>query len=195
MRNSIRITVLFLTNYLLCCSFIVHAESLYQEKTFRPIASDNRAFRVGDVLTVQVFENSSASTNSDTTTRRKNSISAGIQHDLGSTHGFGLDANGDFDGGGRTQRNGKLLAQLSVNVVEIFANGDMNIQGDQQLSINNEQQKIKLEGRVRQQDISDSNIVLSTRIADAKITYLGDGDLSERQKRGWWRKVLDIFGL
>ena len=195
MRNLIHLAVLFLTNCLLCCSFIVHAESLYQEKTFRPIASDNRAFRIGDVLTVQVFENSSASTNSDTTTRRKNSISAGIQHDLGTNHGFGLDANGDFDGGGRTQRNGKLLAQLSVNVVEIFANGDMNIRGDQQLSINNEQQKIKLEGRVRQQDISDSNIVLSTRIADAKITYLGDGDLSERQKRGWWRKVLDMFGL
>ncbi len=178
-----------------CFAGSCYAESLYQEKTFRPLTSDNKALRVGDVITVQIFENSSASTNSDTTTRRKNNLSASLRHDSGIGTGTGVAVSGDFDGGGRTQRNGKLLAQISVNVTELLSNGDMRVQGDQLLSINEEQQKIKLEGRIRPQDISDSNIVLSTRIADAKITYLGDGDLSDRQKRSWWRKVLDLFGL
>lgn len=171
------------------------ADSLYNERSFRPLTSDNKAFRAGDMVTVQIFENSSASTNSDTTTRRKNNLAGSLRQDNGVGTGYGLAVGGDFDGGGRTQRNGKLLAQISVNVIEVLASGDLKIQGDQLLSINDEQQKIRLEGNIRPQDISDTNIVLSTRISNAKITYLGDGDLSERQKRGWWRKVLDLFGL
>jgi flagellar L-ring protein precursor FlgH len=52
-----------------------------------------------------------------------------------------------------------------------------------------------LEGRVRPQDISDGNVVVSSRLADAKITYVGQGDLAERQKPAWWRKVFDWLGL
>ena len=82
-----------------------------------------------------------------------------------------------------------------MSVTEVLSNGDLRVSGQQQVSINDEIQKIGVEGRIRPYDISENNVVLSTRLADAKITYLGDGEITERQRRGWWRKLLDLFGL
>lgn len=171
------------------------AESLYNEATYRPLTADNKAFRVGDILTVQVFENSSATTSADTGTRRKNSLDASLAHGSNRVGQTTLSANGDFDGGGRTQRANRVLITLSVHVQDILPNGDLKVGGEQMLLVNNEQQKVTLEGRVRPQDVSDANIVLSTRLADARITYFGEGEVSERQQRAWWRKLLDWVGL
>jgi len=171
------------------------AVSLYDEKSFKALVSDNRAAKVGDILTIQIFENASASTNADTTTRRKNDVGVGFSSSNGLNLNRNLSVQGDFDGGGSTQRTGRLVAQLTVNVTDILPNGDFRVSGQQQVSINDEIQKIGVEGRIRPYDISENNVVLSTRLADAKITYLGDGELTERQRRGWWRKLLDLFGL
>ena len=185
-------TVLILS---LCSSVLnAYGSSLYDEKYFRPLTADSKAYRVGDVLTVQVLESASASTNSDTSTRRKKSLSGALQH--GDHRAAAeLSVAGDFDGGGRTQRNGKLLAQLSVTVTQVLPNGDLLVAGDQLLILNEERQRISLEGQVRPQDISDGNLLLSSRLANARITYLGDGDLSERQKRSWWRRFADWMGF
>jgi flagellar L-ring protein precursor FlgH len=150
---------------------------------------------VGDVLTVQVVENSAASANTDTGTRRSNNNSVQVSRPKLGPVSVGLAVAGDFDGGGRTARAGNLLAQLSVTVREILPNGDLRVSGEQLLLINEEQQKIDLEGRVRPQDISDGNVVVSSRLADAKINYVGQGDLADRQKPAWWRKVVDWLGL
>ncbi len=180
---------------LLLLSSLLHAGSLYDEKTYRALTADNKAFRVGDAITVQVIESASASTNSDTTTRRANNLSASLGHGNGKVASADLGVAGQFDGGGRTQRAGRLLAQLTVSVKELLPNGEMWIAGEQLLTLNDELQRIYIEGRIRAQDISDTNLVLSSRLADARIVYLGDGDLSERQKRSWWRKLLDGLGL
>jgi flagellar L-ring protein precursor FlgH len=180
---------------LLLWSSAGRAESLYQQDTFRPLTADNKAFRVGDVVMVHVLENSSASTNADTTTRRKNGVSADLSLSRNPGIAAGINVAGDFDGGGRTQRSSRLLAQLSVVVTEILANGDLRLAGQQSLYVNDEQQRVNLEGRVRPQDISEGNVVLSTRLAEAKITYVGDGDLSDRQRRGWWRRIMDWLGF
>lgn len=171
------------------------AVSLYDEGSFRPLTADNKAFRVGDALTIQVFENSSATTSADTGTRRKNGISASANDGAGRGHQVGLAVGGDFDGGGRTQRANRVLATLTVTVRDILPNGDLKVGGEQMLTVNDEPQKVTLEGRVRPVDISDANIVLSTRLADAKITFVGEGDVTERSQRPWWRKLLDGMGL
>lgn len=174
---------------------VVRAESLYSESSFRPLTADNKAFRIGDAVTVQVLENSSASTNADTTTRRKNGVNADFSLTRNPNITAGVTVGGDFDGGGRTQRASKLLAQLTVSVIAIQPNGDLQLAGEQILYVNDEEQRVKLEGRARPQDISDGNIILSTRLADARITYVGEGDLSERQRRGWWRRFVDWLGF
>jgi len=179
----------------IACAGHAAAASLYDERSYRPLIADSKAFRVGDVVTVQVVENASASSASDTTTRRTNDIAGSITHPSGKIATADLALAGQFDGGGTTERNGKLVAQLTVSVKEVLPNGDLRIGGEQHLTIDNESQRIYLEGRVRPQDVSDANVVVSTRLADARIVYLGDGDLSERQRRGWWRRIVDWLGL
>jgi flagellar L-ring protein precursor FlgH len=171
------------------------AQSLYDPATFRPLTADQKAFRIGDIVTVQVLENATATANADTGSRRSNSVGANIVHAKSPAVRVGLEANGEFDGGGRTSRTGRLLAQLSVTVREILPNGDLRLEGEQLLTINEEQQRINLEGRARPQDITDGNVVVSTRLAGARITYIGEGDLADRQRPAWWRRALDWFGF
>ena len=187
--------VLWVGMALLSHGAVALPQSLYDEKTYRPLTSDNKAYRVGDVLTVQVIENAAASANADTGTRRGNNLSAQLSRPKLGPVAVGLATAGDFDGGGSTARAGKLLAQLSVTVREVFPNGDLRVAGQQMLLINDEQQRIDLEGRVRPQDISDGNVVLSSRLADARIDYVGQGDLADRQRPAWWRKLFDWLGL
>ncbi len=174
----------------------VHAESLYQESTYRPLTSDNKAFRVGDALTVQVYENSSATSSANTGTKRSNDINGSVTLTKGKVLGeLGIGIDGDFDGGGRTQRTNKLLATLTVTVKEVLPNQELRVAGEQLLAVNDEMQKVNLEGRVRPQDISEGNVVLSTRLADAQITYVGEGDVSDRARRSAWRRALDWIGF
>ena len=102
---------------------------------------------------------------------------------------------GDFTGGGTTQRANKLLATITVSVREVRPGGDLVVAGEQLLTVNQEQHRVSVEGRVRPQDVSSENVVLSTRLADARIAYAGRGDLSSRQKRAWWRTILDWVGF
>lgn len=180
---------------LTCLGEFAFAEKLFKETGYRPLTSDSKAFRVGDILTVQVFENSSASTSSDTGTRRKNSVNAELSRDSIPFNRIGVGVQGEFDGGGKTQRANRLLATISVKVKSVNSNGDLIVGGTQVLTVNEEAQTVNLEGVVRPVDVSEANVVLSTRLADAKITYVGEGDLTERQRRGLWRKVLDWLGL
>src|SRR5450432_2545244 len=118
---------------LLCATATcVQAQSLYDARTFQTLASDHKAFRVGDLITVQVIEQSSASTSTDTNTQRTNSVSAGLSTTGGKNHQVSgsLAAGGSFDGGGTTQRANKLLATLSVTVREVLPNGDLKVAGE-----------------------------------------------------------------
>ncbi|MCG2594945.1 flagellar basal body L-ring protein FlgH [Ramlibacter sp. XY19] len=171
------------------------AQSLFREETWRPLTADNKAFRPGDVLTVQVLENSSAVTSADTGTRRNNRMQAELAHGIRSVGQTSLTVGGDFDGGGRTQRTSRLLTTVSVTVKEVLPSGQLRIAGAQSLTVNEELQTVTLEGLVRPADISDGNVVPSTRIAEARITYLGEGDVAERNRRPWWRKMLDVVGF
>jgi flagellar L-ring protein FlgH len=171
------------------------SQSLYDEQAFRPLTADNKARRVGDVITIQVVESAVATANADTGTQRKNGISLDVSRPTRIPLSAGLGINSDFDGGGTTARAGKLLTQLTVSVRDVLANGDLLVSGEQQLLINQERQRIGISGRVRVQDISDANVVLSTRVADADITYVGEGHLADRQKPAWWRQALDALGF
>lgn len=171
------------------------AESLYDPTLYRSLGTDRKAARIGDVLTIQVVETSSATSSADTSTGRKAGIDAEFSLSRRPTTAASLDVEGDFEGGGKTQRSGRLLAQMSVNVVEIAPNGDLYVKGDQLLTVNDEQQKIHVKGRVRPQDISPANVVLSTRLAEAEIIYVGEGELAGRQRPAWWNRFLNWLGF
>lgn len=187
---------LFVVAWLGACSALAQAESLYQADTFKSLTADDRASRVGDVLTVQVFESSSAVSSADTGTKRRSSSEAGVVVSNSDQSGkFSLSAAGGFDGGGRTQRSNRVLTTVTVTVREIFPNGDLRIGGEQQIVVNEEPQRVVVEGRLRPSDISSGNVVLSTRLADAQITFVGSGDLASSNQRPWWKRFLDNIGL
>jgi flagellar L-ring protein precursor FlgH len=179
----------------ICAAGIARAESLYHEETYRPLVGDNKAHHVGDTITVQIVENASATSSADSSGNRKNGVGFDYTDTIHRSRTLNVQTNNDFDGHGTTERTGRLLAQIAVTVVAIQPNGDLRIAGEQLLEINREQQKIKLEGRVRPQDVANDNTVSSTRIAEARISYVGDGDVSLRTRPSWWHTLLTWLGL
>jgi flagellar L-ring protein precursor FlgH len=167
-------------------------------RAFVPLTADRKALAAGDALTVQIFESSSAASTTDTSSRRENGLSVSASTtavDGGRPFGAAAAVRGEFDGGGTTRRSNRLLATLTVTVREILPNGELRIAGEQLVTVNDEQQHVVVEGRVRPQDVSSDNVVLSTRLADARIVFDGAGHLSNRSKRAWWRRVLDAVGF
>lgn len=177
------------------CIAAAQTQSLYHEDSWRSLTADHKAFRPGDVLTVQVFENATASSTSDTGTRRNNRLQAELSHSGRVAAQTSLAVGGDFDGGGRTQRSSRLLTTVSVVVQEVLPTGQLRVAGAQSVRVNDELQTVTLEGLVRPVDISDGNVVQSTRVAAARITYQGEGDVADRGRRPWWRRLLDDVGL
>ncbi len=185
--------------FLLCAYVLtngaVHSQSLYSENTFRSLVADRRAIHPGDLLTVQILENAVASSSADTELQRKNGIGGDAGSIGGRRYGVDIHAKNDFDGQGRTQRTGRLVAQITVVVNTVTTSGDLLVAGRQMLEINDEKQEIYLEGRVRPQDVNENNVVLSSRLADARISYKGDGEMADRQRPSWWSKLLTWLGL
>ena len=169
-------------------------DSLYSESSYQALTSDRRLHKVGDLVTVVIFENTSATSTADTGANRDANVGLNVNAPS-FNKSAGIGTNSDFSGGGRTQRAGKVLGQLTVAVRDVMANGDLYVAGEQSLEINGERQTIKLEGQVRPKDITELNTVLSTRVADAKISFAGDGVLGDRQRPAWWQRVLGVFGI
>lgn len=180
---------------LLLAAPAARAESLFNEAAYRGLATDLRAWRVGDTVTVLIVENASASTNADTTNRRNNDLAFSLNASRHDPNNLTLNVKGDFDGGGRTQRASRLAAQLTVTIAEVLPNGQLRLAGTQEMRVNDELQRISVAGLIRPADISDGNVVLSSRLADASIRYDGEGILTERQRRAWWRQALDWLGF
>lgn len=170
------------------------ADSLYKPGTFQALTSDLRVRHVGDMVTVLVYESASASSAADTSAGRTANTGIDLRAN-GRSHGGAINTVNQTDGRGRTQREGRVLAQLTTVIREIRPSGDLVIAGEQVLEINNEAQRISVEGTVRAQDISDTNVVQSNRIANAHIRYAGQGDLSDRQHPAWWQRFLTLFGI
>jgi flagellar L-ring protein precursor FlgH len=169
-------------------------DSLYKESTFQALTSDRKGSRVGDLVTVQILETSSATSSADTQADRN----AAVSLDVGTTsrrHRATIGVGNEMEGRGRTERTGHLLAQVTVSVQEVLPNGDLRLAGEQVIEINDERQQIRLEGRIRPQDLQENNTVLSWRLADTRISYVGEGVVGERQKPGWWQRLLTALGL
>lgn len=174
--------------------FVVQAQAanLYRAEDYRALTADRRAQQVGDVLTVLVVENASASASAGTATDKATDTNIRITSPS-HQRGYGLGIDNNYDGNGKIARSGRLLAQLSVVVISVEANGDLRVKGEQLLELNGEKQMINLEGRVRPIDIGEGNTVASNRIADAHITYVGDGVLADTQTKGWLTRLITAF--
>lgn len=162
---------------------VLHADSLYDAQRFRPLVGDPRAIRVGDNLTVVVTEFASVTASARTSTDKDGTVS-GVIRGTNDTKQGSINLAEDFNGGGRIERSGRLVAQITVVVEAIEPNGDLRVRGGQQIEVNNEKQILYVEGTARPQDIQANNTVLSNRLSNSKIRYAGDGLLAEKQRPG-----------
>ncbi|MGH8108415.1 MAG: flagellar basal body L-ring protein FlgH [Arenimonas sp.] len=175
-------------------SFAQSSQSLIDTTSFRGPAADQRAYRVGDVLTVYVLETTRARSQAATDSDRSTGFAADLSAPSTSYNGS-LVLQGKTKGAAQTTRVGELRAQLTVRVEAIEANGLMRIKGTQVLEVNKEQQRITLSGLVRPEDISSGNIIWSTRIADAQVSLAGKGIVSEAQRKSLLARVASWLGL
>ena len=166
-------------------------------------ATDQRARRVGDILTV-TFNEIFAATKAQTAASSKadafavtlptglpNILTGGFDKDAGG-NGAGLTAgtNRTFAGTGNAAQSNSFTGSLAVTVTRVFPNGNMEVAGQKEITLNNGNEYVRVKGIVRPEDISATNIVSSTRLADAQIRYTGSGHLADAAKPGWLSQLM-----
>jgi flagellar L-ring protein precursor FlgH len=161
------------------------------------MVSDVKARTGGDIVTINVVESSTASKNAATKTSRASDLEAGWSGVLAKLGGEWVGTQqkvnfaNNFDGKGETTRSSQLSAYITAQVIQVMPNGYLVIQGNRQVRVNNENQIINVQGMIRTEDITSTNIILSTYVADAKIELLGEGVISDKQRPGWLARILD----
>ena len=162
-------------------------------------ATDQRARRIGDILTVS-FNETYAATKAQTASSSKTdafgvTLPTALPNML--TGGFDKDPAGlnagttrSFAGAGNAVQSNSFSGLLSVTVVRVFENGNMEVQGQKELTLNNGNEYVRLRGVVRPEDISATNVVSSDRLADAQIRYTGAGNLADSSELGWLSKLM-----
>jgi len=167
---------------------------------------DMRARRVGDLLTIKLVERTDATKSAKTTVSRTNTSSITNPSILGAspqlrlpsmlplsaTKNLGLGSNltssTDFEGDGDSTQSNKLTGDITVTVMEVLPNGYMMVRGEKRIGINQGNEYIKISGVVRPADIDSTNTVLSTKMADPTIVYVGDGEIASANAMGWLAK-------
>ncbi|MCB2147978.1 MAG: flagellar basal body L-ring protein FlgH [Deltaproteobacteria bacterium] len=165
--------------------------------------ADQKARTVGDIVTIKIAESSAATNKASTATDRSSSLSASVDAFFNMEKRFPADqpffnpfskvaggVQSDFQGNGTTKRSGDLNAYITALVTQVLPNGNLVVTGSREVLINSENQIIQLTGVVRPRDISSDNQVLSTYVADARISYSGTGVVNDRQKPGWLTNIV-----
>lgn len=164
---------------------------------------DSKAAHVGDTVIVDIIESTSSSMDVNTEGSRKTSFDIGVPNinfmgmktDFGAAKGdtkiLDTDFNNTFTGEAKSDRSGQVTASIAARVTEVLPNGNLSLFGKRAMKVNNEVQYITVAGVVRPQDISASNRVKSTYLADSRIEYYGKGALADKQKPGWGTRLLD----
>jgi flagellar L-ring protein precursor FlgH len=163
---------------------------------YAPLTSGNRAAQVGDLLTIVLVERTQAVKTSTANTGRSGSIgltppTTGPLALFPSTSAT-MGGNSSFDGKGQAAQSNLLTGEVSVTVAEVHPNGTMLVRGEKLVRLNQGDEYIRISGLIRQQDISDDNRIASTRVADARITYTGKGDIARASRQGWLQHFFSI---
>lgn len=195
MKISSTLLPLALLALLLCGARGVHAGEPYLDIEDNTGGISNlKAVGVGDIITVLIVENASANTTAKTDANTKAEVSGGPGLGiLSQVTDWGLTTENKFKGDGKSTRTGALQAQISTRIVEELPNGNLRLQGNRIVSINGEEQRITLTGLIRPEDLRADNSIASTLIADAEISYSGDGPVADAHSPGLLSRVVNFL--
>lgn len=156
---------------------------------YAPLTSGSRAAMVGDLITITLVEATQAQKTNSASTDRSSTIgltppTTGPLSLFTSTDAS-MGGSGTFTGKGAAEQSNQLTGSITVTIAKVYPNGTYLIRGEKHLTLNRGDEVIQIAGLIRAADIDSNNSVLSTRVADAKITYTGKGEIARASTQGW----------
>jgi flagellar L-ring protein precursor FlgH len=171
----------------------------------RAFFKDQRAHQVGDILTVKVKITDKATVENETSRSRKNSEDSGVDNFFGKTKLpifssvnvpgkiLTADSTASSDGKGSIDRKDEITTNVAGVVTQVLPNGNLVLEGKQEVRVNFEVRELIVAGIVRPEDIESDNTIDSTKIAQARIAYGGRGQITDVQQPRYGQQVLDVL--
>lgn len=171
----------------------------------RAFFKDQRAHQVGDILTVKVKFTDKATVENETNRTRKNVEDTGVDNFFGKSklpllnsvtvpgRIFTADSNSQSTGTGTIDRKEELSTNVAAVVTQLLPNGNLVVEGKQEIRVNFEIRELIVAGIVRPEDIESDNTIDSTKIAQARIAYGGRGQITDVQQPRYGQQVLDVL--
>jgi flagellar L-ring protein precursor FlgH len=177
---------------------IQNSGSIYQSGYDMRLFEDNKAMRVGDVLTIKLEELTQAKKADDLNAKKDLDVlvsaptigGMAMSSLTGNDPAMELAAKRNFTGAGAANQSNSLRGDISVTVVELLPNGNLKVRGEKRVTLNQGNEYIRLSGIVRPVDISPDNTISSDKVADATIMYIGDGAMADASKMGWFSRII-----
>ncbi|WP_416057602.1 flagellar basal body L-ring protein FlgH [Stenotrophomonas maltophilia] len=169
------------------------AGAIYAAGPTLQLYSDRRARDVGDLLTITLLENTTATTSANTATNKESNLSIGTPSIFGAPVTLGgkdilsatAEGKRDFTGKGNSAQSNRLQGSVTVTVVQRLPNGNLVVQGQKNLRLNQGDELVQVQGIVRPGDIAADNSIPSSRVAEARIVYGGRGPVAQSNAMGW----------
>ena len=168
--------------------------AIYQSDSAISLFEDRKAARVGDIIIIVLNESTNASKKASTAATKENSTSSTINTIAGlpvtaasrlNRLNNAYSSSNDFAGKGDSSQSNEINGTVAVTVESVLANGNLQIRGEKRLRLNQGEEFVQIAGIIRQSDISASNTILSTQVADARIIYSGKGMIADSNSMGW----------
>lgn len=184
-----------------------HASNSLWRPGARAFFRDQRASRIGDILTVMIEIDDRAETSNTTTRSRKNSEDAGATNFLGlesrlrgvlpnavsPARLIDLDSSTSNRGAGTVNRDETIELKIAAAVTQMLPNGNLVIFGRQEVRVNFEVRELQITGVIRRADITNANTISYEKIAEARISYGGRGHITDFQQPRYGQQVFDVL--
>lgn len=186
---------------------VAQADSVWPANSNRGLLADRRASRTGDIVTIIVQESvasqNSQSSKADKASSANNAITqflfplaaskAGTHN--GTYPGTAFDGSSNVASSGEINNKASLTSRAAVLVTDVLPNGNLVLEGVRRVAMGGERQYMVLRGIIRPEDISSTNTIPSTSIANATLEVISEGNLTDTQKKGWLTKLYEMLRL
>ncbi|CAH0534130.1 Flagellar L-ring protein [Vibrio stylophorae] len=180
-------------------SYTAATGSLFNAGKVQDLYDDTKPHGVGDIVTVMLEERTQAKKSATSDMEKSNDLSmdplslGGQEVKIKDrTLSYKMSNDNKFTGSATADQSNSIKGSITVEVVEVLANGNLVIRGEKWLTLNTGEEYIRLSGTIRPDDIAHDNTVASTRISNARIQYSGTGDRQDTQEQGWLARFFNV---
>lgn len=174
--------------------------AIFNPASAQTLFQDKKAIRVGDIITILLTESTNATKKADTELSKDSSNTMAVPTLFGENILFNSGENSlemktalqrAFKAESDSAQSNALKGTITVTVHQVYANGNLFIKGEKWIELSQGSEFIRVAGIIRPEDIDKDNQIISTRIANAKISYGGKGILAENNEPGWLHRFFN----